>query len=102
MGLARQQVKVELANGDVFEVDCINPDRIRYETERTKWGLAPLEEAPFTYMTFIAWAALKRIGKYEGDWPTFKTSDCVVCEPVDEEDAGEVDPTRAAPPSGSV
>jgi hypothetical protein len=104
MGLPRQQINVELANGDVFELEIINPDRIRFETERTKWGLPSLEDGAFTYMTFLAWAALKRLGKYEGDWPTFKTADCVLLDPVDDEEAGEVPPTaqETAAGSGSV
>lgn len=103
MALPRQRMNVELANGDVFELEAINPDLIRFETEGHKYGLSSdISVAPFTYMTFVAWAALKRLGKYDGDWPTFKTQDCLVLNPVDAEEAGDVDPTRQGPEPDSV
>lgn len=105
MPLPRQRINVELANGEEFELEAINPDMIRYETEGPRYGLGKIEDSPFSYMTFLAWAALKRLGKYDGDWPTFKTQDCLVMQPVDLEESGEdpdVDPTRPAPESPSL
>lgn len=103
MPLPRQRIDVELANGEEFELECINPDMLRFETEGHKYGLSrEIQDAPFTYMTFVAWAALKRLGKYDGDWPTFKTRDCVVMVPIDADEAGDVPPTQPAPAPSSV
>jgi hypothetical protein len=106
MGLKRTVAAVELADGTIHtDIRVINPDRLRYgETaQRHKWPSPTVKNEVGTIPildyedTFLAWAALTRLGLYSGKWEAFKDSDCVAVsmETVD------VDPTHGDTPADS-
>lgn len=101
MALPKLEITVALADGQELEVTAINPDLIRYESEAKKRGL-PLDstQAPMTWMTFLAWAALTREKRYAKDWQEFKLTDCVGVSM--EDDDAETDPTQPGPESDSA
>lgn len=68
-------------------VEVRNPDRVRWDMAATRNGWPTFDKAPFLGMTYLAWAALKREGQYQGTWDEFKDSDCVDVESHDVEDA---------------
>lgn len=99
MPLKRTVAAVELADGTIYDdIRIINPDRLRYgETaQKHRWPSPTVKNDVGTLPildyeeTFLAWAALKRLGLYSGTWEAFKDTDCVAVsmETVD------VDPTH--------
>ena len=48
-------------------------------------GWPTFDKAPFLGMTYLAWASLKREGKYTGTWDDFKDRDCIEVESHDDE-----------------
>ena len=96
MPLPRQTITVELADGSVHELQAINPDYVRVESELPKFGLPTNPKAaPIGYMTCVAWAAAKRTGVYDGSLLDWKNRDCVVMDlPKDgDDDEPMTDPT---------
>ena len=83
--LKRRVVTVELASGDIVTARIIHPDVLRYQETAQKHGWPSLtvrnEVGTMPHLdyedTFLAWAALRRTGQYEGKWETFKDADCV-------------------------
>lgn len=68
---------VTLADGTTHTVEAANPDRVRWDMTRAKHNWPATADAPFLMTTFMAWAALKRLGTYTGTWETFSETDCV-------------------------
>lgn len=79
-------------NDKPVEVESTNPDRIKWDLAAAKYKWPSLQDAPFLGMSFIAWSALTRTGKYSGTWTAFSETDCVEVEAVDDDDEG-VDPS---------
>lgn len=98
-GLTIPRITVVPMVGDPWEVQALNPDLLLYEdtaaTHRWKGGAT---EAPFRWMTFLAWAASKRVGRIgpEMTWDRFKA------EIAEIRDAGgdAATPTRPGPAPG--
>jgi hypothetical protein len=102
--LKRKYAAVELASGDVFtDIRIITADTVRYEetAQKHRWPQIVVKDGSGTVPhlqhqeRFEVWAALKRLGKYDGTWEEFKDRDLLDYS-VDEV---EVDPTRPAPES---
>ena len=79
------KLNVELAGGESYEVAVLNPDRVRWDMAATRNGWPTFDKAPFLGMTYLAWASLKREGKYTGTWDDFKDRDCIEVESHDAE-----------------
>lgn len=79
------KLNVELAGGESYEVSVLNPDRVRWDMAATRNGWPTFDKAPFLGMTYLAWASLKREGKYTGTWDDFKDRDCIEVESHDDE-----------------
>lgn len=79
------KLKIELAQGDVFEESVLNPDRVRWDMAATRNGWPTFEKAPFLGLTYLAWAALKREGHYTGTWDEFKDRDCIDVHSAEDE-----------------
>ena len=64
---------VDMANGDQFEVLSATTDYVAYDDtakrQRPQWG--GMTENVARWEAFIAWHALKRVGKYSGSWDSF-------------------------------
>jgi hypothetical protein len=100
------QVRATLDTGESHIVDIINPDRIRWDRFAMKHKMPKFSDVPFIGQTFLAWAALTRLGKVACSWDEFCDRVCVDCEGVDpdaDEDGEpqEPDPTRTAAGSGT-
>jgi len=100
MPLRRIVMHVELEGvADPVTIEAINPDLLRVESEGPKYGIPnDPKGAPQTYMTCVAWAALKRLGMYTGTLMDFKNRDCLVLDvdnPAEDEPADAVDPTQS-------
>lgn len=101
MSLPKMNLTVVLKDTEEpLEVQAINPDLIRFETEQQKRGLRSSEDAPLTWMTFLAWAALTREGRYTKDWQEFKLTDCLQLDMPDADET--VDPTQQRADSDSA
>lgn len=89
------KITVTLADSTTHEVDVTNPDRVRWDMTAAKHKWPAFTDAPFLGLTFLAWAALRRLGLYAGNWETFSDTDCIDVEAEKAEDGeGEPDPTR--------
>lgn len=97
--LQLSNLQVTMADGRVFYVQTINPDYVRMDITFAREKYPSMEAAPFLGLTFLAWSAAKRLGKYEGKWEEWMETDC---HQVVDEDSVEVGPTQPAPGSGSA
>lgn len=86
------RITCTMSDGQSHELEIINPDRILYDFTRTKNHWPEAKEAPFVMGTFFAWAAMRRLGHYDGPWEDFSQRDCVDLVLHDE------DPDEAATP----
>lgn len=88
-------IDIQMQDGREFtDIEVIYPDLIRYEdvAQRHKWG--SMEQSPMRAMAFIGYAALCRLGLYDGDrgFPEFSSE----LKMVYKQDATEeMDPTPA-------
>jgi hypothetical protein len=97
--LSSPRVAVVMSDGSTHEVQTLNPDLLRYDMTRSKHGWAPAQQAPMLWLTFIAWAALRREQLIPDDmgWELFSTERCISVQPLDEEGQPRtVDPTQVA------
>lgn len=97
--LTSPRLRVVLADDSIVEVQCTNADLVRFDLTRGKhkWPAAP--EAPMLWITFLAWAALKRThGIAEAvTWEAFSGSALEVTHLNEDEDDGDaVDPSPSA------
>jgi hypothetical protein len=99
--LASPKLAVQLADGSRLEVQTANPDLIRYErtAARHKWPV--MTEAPVSWLTFLAWAALRREGQLPAEvtWERFSDELCLAVERSDDDDSETDDDDR---PAGAV
>ncbi|AWY04761.1 tail assembly chaperone [Gordonia phage Emperor] len=85
------KITVTLSNSEPIEVETTNPDRVRWDMTAAKHNWPKFTDAPFLGLTFLAWAALRRTGGYDGTWEQFSETDCLDIE-ADDPEAGEVEP----------
>lgn len=94
--LSSPRLVVTTVDGGSFEVQTLNPDLIRFDMTRAKHGWPDAQTAPFLWLTFIAWAALKREGAIPAEltWETFSGETCIGVTSVDrDEDSRQGFPT---------
>lgn len=80
-----QFVTVTLKDRSRVTEEILNPDRVRWDMTSAKQKWPKFSDAPFLGMTFFAFAAFKRTGKYDGTWEDWFNYDCLDVEPTDEE-----------------
>lgn len=97
----RQFVNVTLIDDREVSAEIRNPDRVRWDMTAAKHNWPSFQDSPFLGMTFLAWAALKRVGEYAGPWDKFRDEDCLNIEIVDENGnpAGEEDEEKKDAPT---
>lgn len=90
-------LKLELASGAKHTVRMTYLDRIAWEDYAVVRGL-PVDERPVTASAFVAYAALKRIGRFTGEFPQFRQQ-LIDLEETTEPDTASTDdaPTAANP-----
>ena len=92
-------VGVQFFNGrESLEIQTANPDLVLWDMTRVRHKWPKFDEAPFLWLTFIAWAAAKRTEAIPADmtWDAWKAevADAEALN-VDTGDAGR--PTDAGP-----
>src|SRR5215471_1380438 len=100
--LSAPLVKVTMADGAVHDVQTANPDLVRFDMTRGRMHWPDAREAPFLWLTFVAWAALKREHALPDDmtWETFSETECVGIDALNVVTApGEVGPASPTLPS---
>lgn len=92
---------------EVLEVQTLNPDLIAWDMTRAKHRWPEVKDAPFKWLTFIAWAACRREGRIPADltYPEWEASTLNVAnmdaDDDDDTEAGTaVDPTQPGPVPG--
>jgi hypothetical protein len=73
-----------------LELQTINADLVLWDRTRFRHKWPPMSEAPFLWLTFISWAAARRIGA-AGDSATYEAweSDVLEVEVLTDDDDGE-------------
>lgn len=93
-------------NGESYIIQTTNIDLVGWDRTRAKHRWPKTEEAPFLWMTFLAWSASRREGRISRDvtYEQFEAGTYAVQpvnadgEPVEDSDeADPVDPTRSIP-----
>ncbi len=96
--LSAPNLSVSLEDGTTFEVQATNRDLVAYEREaaRRKWP-APTD-APFTWLTFLAWSAARRESLIDNAMTLSLFTDAAVdVSKVDDDDEDdEIRPTPRA------
>lgn len=102
--LVSPRLRGALADGTTFDVQTANPDLIRYERTAAKHKWPPFDQQPVTWLTFLAWAALKREAQLPPDvtWERFADELCLTVESLDDDtdEASPGDPTQPGPDPG--
>jgi hypothetical protein len=99
-GMTLPRLRVLMPGGERFEVQAYNPDLIAYETTAARHRWPSLKEAPFTWLTFLAWSAARRGGHIDQSvtWDQFQSTALEVSNLTRDEDTAH--PTRPAPVAG--
>lgn len=81
---------------EVIEVQTLNPDLIAWDMTRAKHKWPKTEDAPFKWLTFIAWHAARRSGAIPTDltYEAWEGSTLTVVNLDGDEEGTTVDPTR--------
>lgn len=76
VGLTIPRLRVVPAAGDPYTVQAYNPDLLLYEETAAVHRWKGPGDAPFRWLTFLAWAASRRTGVIGDDvsWDQFKAS----------------------------
>ena len=77
--LETPRVVVTMDDGQVLTVQVYNPDYLRWDRTSAKHGWPTMDKAPHTWLTFVAWSALRREGQIGDDvtWEDFSERRCL-------------------------
>jgi hypothetical protein len=83
---------------DPLELQTANPDLVRWDRTRVKHRWPKLDEAPFLWLTFIAWSAARRTGAI-AETMSYETweGDVLDVANLDETDDDELDDELGSP-----
>jgi hypothetical protein len=106
--LETPRVVVTLEDGRTLTTQVMNPDYLRWDRTAAKHGWGRMDSIPHTWLTFVAWAALRREGQLGQDvgWEDFSERLCLQVvnastgtpdEPSEEDSVG---PTPPGPEPG--
>jgi hypothetical protein len=99
--LASPRIEVLLEGRDeAVTVQTRNPDLVLWDRTRAKHHWPKLDEAPFLWLTFLAWSAMRRAGDIPADmsYEKFEASTLDVAAQNDDDESEEGAPF---PPSES-
>lgn len=100
MSTGQLQIEVYLQDRDAFTVSTTLLDHNIWDLTRAKHKWPTAQDAPLTWLGFLAWSAARRTGAIEPSltWEQFLAQCLSVQNPDDEEDDEKVaDPTRPVP-----
>lgn len=92
MKLAAPRVRVLLEGADdTIVVQTRNPDLVLWDRTRVKHRWPKFDEAPFLWLTFLSWAALRRTGQIPAEltYEKFEASTLDVNADDDDDDKSE-------------
>jgi len=99
--LLSPRLRVVLGDDSVLTVQCTNADLVRFDMTKARhkeWPAAA--DGPIFWLTFIAWAALRRTSSIPETvtWEAFRDSTLDIQNLSDEDDGSPdaVDPTQSA------
>lgn len=96
------RVQVTMDDGRQWVVQVRNPDYLAWDRTAAKHRWGSMRDVPLTWLTFVAWAALRRVGHINGDmtWEAFSETHAVEVKTVkaDGEPAGDEDAVDPTPP----
>lgn len=97
MATTRLILDIEMLDGTVHEdVTTTIADQVLYSKTRQKHNWPGIQDDPTLFMNFLAYAALKRIGKFTGTWDEFANQ----CAGIGEAGSEDLDPTQKATSNG--
>jgi hypothetical protein len=98
LGLTIPRLRVVPADGDPYIVQVLNPDLLQFEDTAATHRWKGPGEAPFRWVTFVAWAASRRTGVIDDamTWEVFRAT----TRQIDNLSAGQADPTPPGPVPG--
>ena len=99
------RLEVVLDDGRTLTVQALNPDLVRFDRTAAKHGWPNASSAPFLWLSFLAWAALRRTGAIDEamTWDKFVDTHALQVRNLTEADgvpAQAVDPTPSVPGPG--
>jgi hypothetical protein len=83
---------------EVIEVQTLNPDMIAWDMTRQKHRWPEVKDAPFKWLTFLAWHACRREGRIPPDL-TYEQWEASTLD-VSSVESPPVDPTSPGPEPG--
>jgi len=99
LGLTIPRLRVVPATGDPYVVQVLNPDLLLFEDTASTHRWKGPGDAPFRWVTFVAWAASVRTGVIDAattPWDVFKAT----TRQIDNLSAVSADPTPPGPVPG--
>jgi len=77
--LETPRVTVLLEDGRTLTTQVMNPDYLRWDRTAAKHGWSRMDAIPHTWLTFVAWSALKREGQLDQavSWEDFSERMCL-------------------------
>lgn len=96
--LTNPRLHVIMNDGSHHEVQAANPDLIRWDLTKAKQRWPGVQEAPFLWMTFIAWAALRRESIVTDTWEVFSDR-CIQVSDVSDPSPDGDDAVRPTQPT---
>lgn len=88
-------------DGTELDVQALNIDMLTFDRQRARMGWPNASEAPFVWLTFLAWSACMRENLVpELSLADFERRAWQVSNADDEGDAATVDPTNPDPGDG--
>jgi hypothetical protein len=101
--LVAPRIRVIRAGQEPVEVQSDNRDLVGWEQTRLKHKWPKFDEAPFKWLTFLAWSALRRAGQLETGvtYERFESEVLSVGDTSSETEDDEIGtPTRPGPEPG--
>src|SRR5262245_46772947 len=95
------RVEATLDDGSLLVVQVLNADLLNWDRTAARHGWPDMKSAPFLWLTFITWTALRRTGQLDRDlsWEAFSSTRCVAVRNLTESEgtgaADVADPTLA-------
>lgn len=77
--LATPRITVTMDDGRLLTTQVRNADYLRWDRTAAKHGWPTMAKAPFTWLTFVAWSALRREGQIADamTWEAFSETHCL-------------------------
>ena len=96
--MSAPRMAVLMDDGAIHDIQAVNVDMVMFERDAVKHKWPSGQEAPFHWMTYLAWHALRREGTILKDvtFDDFMNHRCVAIDPT----PAEVDPSLPVPETG--